>query len=341
MSYILRLDCVFLVVFILHNYFLVPLLVKRSKWFYSLIFLSLVFVTPITVKGFIGREEPPKEMFSHLHDKDKGPKELKKPSPRGRKPFKPPYQPFGASDVVLGIIATLVTGLNLGVKFFLKSEQKSKEMEQLRRRALEDQLRYLKFQINPHFFMNTLNNIHALVDINPERLKKAIRRLSDMMRYILYESNNDMVALQQEVVFIKSYTGLMKMRYSNRVSISLNLQDNLPNATLPPLLLICFVKNAFKHGVSYDQPSFIKVNLRSGLQKIIFTCHNSVPHQAGPSTKAKSGGGVGLTNVRRRLDIIYDNDYTLDIIAGENDFFVQLTLSLNHDGPQADTTKNT
>lgn len=337
--YIIRLNCVFLVVFLLHNYFLVPLLVKRSKWLYSLLFLSLVFVTPPTIKAFFGKEEPPKEFLSHPHNREMGNKDFKFPLPKGRKPFKPLHPPFGASDVVLSIITALVMGLNLGVKFFLKSEQKTKEMEQLRRRALEDQLRYLKYQINPHFFMNTLNNIHALVDINPEQSKKAIRRLSDMMRYILYEGNNDMVALQQEVVLIKSYTGLMKMRYSKRVSISLNLQNNLSSATLPPLLLICFVENAFKHGVSYDQPSFIKVNLRTGLQKIIFTCHNSVPHQSRASAKTQSEGGVGLANVRRRLDLIYGNDYTLDIIKGENDFFVQLTLPLNHDGTRADNTK--
>ncbi|MGN1354561.1 MAG: sensor histidine kinase [Alloprevotella sp.] len=341
LSYILRLNCVFLVVFIFHNCLLVPLLVKRRQWLYALLFLSLVFVTPFTIKGLIGKEEPPKEISALFNERDEGPRDFKLPQPPGRKPFKPPYPPFGASDVVLGIIAALVMGLNLGVKFYLKSEQKTKEMELLRRRALEDQLRYLKYQINPHFFMNTLNNIHALVDINPERSKKAIRRLSDMMRYILYEGNNDMVALQKEVVLIKSYTGLMKMRYSKRVSISLNLQDNLPNATLPPLLLICFVENAFKHGVSYDQPSFIKVSLRTGLQKIIFTCHNSLPGQSQSGSESQDRGGVGLANARRRLDLIYGNDYTLDIVTGENDFFVQLTLPIQHDAPQTSTTKTT
>lgn len=337
--YLLKINCVFLVVFIFHNYLLVPLLVKRNKWLYTLLFLFVTMMTPLTIKGLINHEAPPVEMGAMPNDTEASPREIKHFPRFGRGLFKPPHPPFGASDVALGIIAALVMGLNLGVKFYLKSEQKTKEMEQLRRRALEDQLRYLKYQINPHFFMNTLNNIHALVDINPERSKKAIRRLSDMMRYILYEGNNDMVALQKEVVLIKSYMGLMKMRYSKRVDISVNLQDNLPAATLPPLLLICFVENAFKHGVSYDQPSFIKVSLRTGLQKIIFTCHNSLPAKSQACGEAKDRGGVGLANVRRRLDLIYDNDYTLDIVTGENDFFVQLTLPLNHAGPQVSTTQ--
>lgn len=114
-----------------------------------------------------------------------------------------------------------------------------------------------------------------------------------MMRYILYEGNNDMVALQQEVVLIKSYTGLMKMRYSKRVSISLNLQNNLSSATLPPLLLICFVENAFKHGVSYDQPSFIKVNLRTGLQKSFSPATTVCPisREQAPRHKVKAEWG--------------------------------------------------
>ena len=91
--------------------------------------------------------------------------------------------------------------------------------------------------------------------------------------------------------------------------------------------------------MSYDQPSFIKVSLRTGLQKIIFTCHNSLPAKSQACGEAKDRGGVGLANVRRRLDLIYDNDYTLDIVTGENDFFVQLTLPLNHAGPQVSTTQ--
>ena len=92
-------------------------------------------------------------------------------------------------------------------------------------------------------------------------------------------------------------------------------------------------------GTAGSQTKRVLADLRTGLQKIIFTCHNSVPHQSRASAKTQSEGGVGLANVRRRLDLIYGNDYTLDIIKGENDFFVQLTLPLNHDGPRADNTK--
>ena len=121
-------------------------------------------------------------------------------------------------------------------------------MRLLEKENLNQQLEYLKYQINPHFFMNTLNNIHALVDIDPEKAKTTIVELSKMMRYLLYEGNNSLIPLHREVEFLRNYITLMKLRYTDKVKIDTDIPVSLPDRRLPPLLLITFVENAFKHG---------------------------------------------------------------------------------------------
>ena len=193
-------------------------------------------------------------------------------------------------------------------------------MAELEKQNLEQQLEYLRYQINPHFFMNTLNNIHALVDIDPEKAKNSIILLSKMMRYILYEGDKNTIPLQREVAFIENYIALMRMRYTDKVSINVDMPKGIVGAKdqgseraneeweIPPLLLITFVENAFKHGVSYRQESFIDLYIGIEDGQLIFRCRNSKAQEPN-----QEKGGVGLTNVKKRLDLIYGTNYTLNI----------------------------
>ena len=196
----------------------------------------------------------------------------------------------------------------------------------LRKKSLEQQLAYLKYQINPHFFMNTLNNIHALVDIDPEKAKDTILELSKMMRYVLYEGEKQMIPLQRETDFQKTYISLMRLRYTDKVKISVQLPERVPEVGIPPLLLITFVENAFKHGISYKQESFIDVKLSLDDDRLKFTCKNS-----NTATKDKDDleGGVGLANVKQRLELLYGENYTLDFDETDNTYEVLLLLPLN------------
>ncbi|WP_315315783.1 sensor histidine kinase, partial [Prevotella pallens] len=187
------------------------------------------------------------------------------------------------------------------------------------------QLISLKYQINPHFFMNTLNNIHALVDIDPEKAKWAIIVMSKMMRYILYEGNNTFIPLQKESDFIHSYISLMRMRYTDKVKINLDVPKQIPVGEIPPLLLICFVGNAFKHGISYQQESTIDISLCVEDNKIKFSCINSKLAES-----EAENGGMGLESVRQRLGLIYPNRHTLIIEDKENTYSVWLELSLTN-----------
>ena len=251
------------------------------------------------------------------------------PQPRGgdgkdphRKEMEPP-RVFGGQDSVAFIIMALLLGLNVCTKYFFKSLDDKKKFKELERENLNRQLEYLKYQINPHFFMNTLNNIHALVDIDPEQAKHTIEVLSKLMRYALYEGNKTMAPLQKELDFIGHYMDLMKIRYTDKVRITLSLPPTVPDVQVPSLLFTTFVENAFKHGVSYQRESFIEVSVSvdEATQEIDFCCYNSRI----PATEDKHGG-VGLQNAKKRLQLIYGDEYELNVISNEEEYRLLLRL---------------
>ena len=230
---------------------------------------------------------------------------------------------MGQHDIIAIVILLLMMGMNIGIKLYFKQRGDRKRLEQLEKENLEQQLEYLKYQINPHFLMNTLNNIHALVDIDPEKSKQTILELSKMMRFVLYEGNKQGVPLDREIAFLQNYIQLMKLRYTDKVKITVDVPKNLPNKEVPPLMFITFVENAFKHGVSYRQASFIDIAISIGEDKLVFDCRNSrIPKED------DKHGGVGLANVKKRLELIYGNRYTLDIKDEQDTYTVKLSLPL-------------
>ena len=171
--------------------------------------------------------------------------------------------------------------------------------------------------------MNTLNNIHALVDIDPEKAKDTILELSKMMRFVLYEGNKQGVSLSREVDFIRHYVTLMQLRYTDKVRIDINLPAEVPDRQIPPLVLVTFIENAFKHGISYQHDSFIEMTVAVEGESLNFTCRNS---KAEVSNEMK--GGVGLSNVRKRLNLIYDKNYSLRIRNDAEVYTVELNIPL-------------
>ncbi len=248
---------------------------------------------------------------------------------------KPP-RAFGGQDSVSFIIVMLLMGVNVGTKIYFKSLDDSKRMKELERENLNRQLEYLKYQINPHFFMNTLNNIHALVDIDPEQAKTTIEVLSKMMRYVLYEGNRTMAPLQKETDFIAHYVELMRIRYTDKVRISLSLPreaasgiqespQRLSEIQVPSLLFTTFVENAFKHGVSYQQESFIEVTVRvdETARQVVFNCNNSIK-----PTAEDRHGGVGLKNAVKRLQLLYGDTYELQTTVSGGEYRLSLRLPI-------------
>ena len=303
---------VFLVLFLIHNFLLAPLLVyqqRRSLYFSTVTVIVVLFsVYQCTTKPRDFRPDFPKQEMRH-----EGP----------HHPHKHPPIFIGQHDVIAVFILVLMFGMNVGIKGYFKHRGDQKKMKRLEHQNLEQQLEYLKYQINPHFFMNTLNNIHALVDIDPEKAKSTIVELSKMMRFILYEGDKHGVPLTREFEFIRTYLSLMRLRYTDKVKITVELPTEVPDKTVPPLMLISFIENAFKHGISYQRDSFIDIHVSVEQQRLRFLCHNS---KADKPNQEK--GGVGLANVRQRLQLLYDNNFTLNIQDDTDTYHVELTIPL-------------
>lgn len=356
-------NTVWLVLMIIHNFLLLPVLIlKRRTWQYLI--LASALLISCTFASYLIRPAGPRcyDMDKRMEMSDcnyyicgesdschapglcqkmeHDPKEdmCRKPI-HGGKPFpRPRYNPeelrpinpipmLGPGEAVAFFGGLMLMGMNLGVKLYFKTQEDRDHQEMLEKQDLERQLEYLRYQVNPHFFMNTLNNIHALVDINPERAKTTIVELSKMMRYILYEGDKKLIPVQREALFLKNYIELMRLRYSSRVSINLDIPEMMPDVMLPPLLLIIFVENAFKHGVSYAAPSFIDIKVEVTQDKLKFRCRNSRQEQK-PDEKKKKGG-VGLANARRRLDLLFPNQYSLEIKENDKEYDVQLEIPLS------------
>lgn len=209
-------------------------------------------------------------------------------------------------NILLGFF---MTGLNMGIKLLYRSLRDEQQMEELKRQNLQAEMDYLRYQINPHFFMNTLNNIHALIDIDTEYAKSAVIELSKMMRYVLYESGSETISLKKDIQFIENYIELMRIRYDSSIDICLDYPATIPNkVAIPPLLLIVFVENAFKHGVSYNHASFIHIRIGYRDDAVTAVISNSRHEKSRPGTT-----GIGLENVKKRLALIYQDNYTLSI----------------------------
>lgn len=326
---------IYLVIFLIHNFILAPLLIyKNKKTMYLLTTTCLVAVfimfqctqKPKHLPAHHHRMKMEKEFHRFNKDKDCRPHRDFHPKFREdkmRREHKEPLPPlmFGQADLAHSIMIILLLGMNLGIKLYFKSDQDAKEMQQLEKQNLEQQLEYLKCQINPHFFMNTLNNIHALVDINPEMAKSTILELSKLMRYVLYEGAKTLVPLQKDINFIRNYINLMKLRYTNKVKIDIDIPEGIPDKSIPPMLLITFVENAFKHGVSYKDSSFITIKLTCTDERLYFSCQNSKHPES-----TNEQGGVGLANVKKRLELLFGDNHHLDIHDEDNTYTVNLEI---------------
>ncbi len=334
----------FFLLFLFHDLLAAPLWVEKGKvgvYVAVTAGLLLVFGGYVWAGRSPGPMPPDGPPFPEQTDRDRPPLDRGEEGsmplppdggrhPRGSMPMTPEVMKF-----VMGL---LVLGVNLGVKYYVKSLRSERMMAQMKAENLERQLETLRYQINPHFFMNTLNNIHALVDIDPEQAKTSIEEFSKMMRFILYEGDRPTIPLSKELEFLRHYVALMKMRYADSVRIDLSLPEeemcirdrvridlSLPEedsgAEVPPLVLASFVENAFKHGISYEKPSFVRlaVSLEDG--KIAFKCVNS--RQGEEQVRSH---GVGLANVRGRLDLLYGDRYTLHIDQNAEVYDILLLL---------------
>lgn len=193
----------------------------------------------------------------------------------------------------------------------------------LENEKLISELAFLKSQINPHFLFNSLNNIYSLAYQKSEKTPEAILKLSEIMRYMLYESNENKVALSDEIRYLENYIELQKLRFKDKAYIKFELDGDIQNQKITPLVLISFVENAFKHGVATEKENPITIVLNVVSNKLFFQVLNKKSNHNKDET-----GGIGLQNVKRRLDLLYKGQYRFHIEDNENIYNCELYLDL-------------
>lgn len=331
----------YLLIFLIHNFLLAPLLVykQKSKRYF-------VITTLLTIVFFIGqftiREDRPHDRRRHEPDTEmRMPQRMIEDMPQFRRGNKSGFKHnkhmrkgdwpmVGPKELINTMAMVFMMGMNLAIKLYFKSEKDKNRMRELEKENLKQRLNYLRYQINPHFFMNTLNNIHALVDIDPEKAKEAIVELSKLMRHILYGGDKTLIPLSEEISFVENYIKLTRLRFADMVSIETSFDGITTNKCVAPLVLATFAENAFKHGISYKAESRIEIAIRCHDDRyVLFVCKN--PLIKGDKAKKGKEGGIGLDNVRKRLDLIYKGRYAMDIKQQDNTYKVRLLLPLISD----------
>lgn len=284
------------------NYLLIPFLLYRKKyWQFAVCFLVMVVASSIIKMYLLGKIMNIPAMYS-LHGNLKG----------------------RIYDNVLPHLLLVCTGA--AFKLMLDQFRSQKRMAELAREKSEAELNFLKSQINPHFLFNSLNSVYFLIDKENTEARKTLLQFSDLLRYQLYDCSANSVGIEKEVAFLKDYIRLQELRKDKQYKVSLQVSEEVNGFQISPLLLIPFVENAFKH-ISHhaDRPNFVEVSLNRSNGSLAFSVRNSKEVNERNTDPA---GGIGLVNVKRRLELLYPGKHQLHIKNSNEEFSVALALTL-------------
>lgn len=335
----------FVFIFLVNNFLLLPKLLLKSKFPAYIVSCLLLLLTVTFLNNYMDppkliemKPEPGNKMkFErrpplHFEDSDELEKREDFHHPRheqkGDKHFgKHPSPSKAYFNFPIFIIGLLIIGFNSGIRIFVFWMNEREERSEKERQYLSTELAFLRQQISPHFFMNTLNNIHSLVDINSEEAKNSIIKLSKLMRYLLYETDADKVPLNKEIEFIESYVELMRLRYDETMlSIELVYPDEIHEISVPSLLFLPLIENAFKHGVKNNKKSFIDIEFKLSEISLMLNIKNSNFKKT--KKELDEASGIGLENIRKRLELIYKTNYVLIIDSKVDTYEISLAIPI-------------
>ena len=225
------------------------------------------------------------------------------------------------SNVFGGVLLVLIfgTAIKLAKDSFVRRQQEK-----------DAELKLLKAQLNPHFLFNTLNNLYGLSVVKSDRLPDLMLKLSDLLRYSLYETSSVLVPLQKEITYLENYIALEKIRLEDKTAITFESSGNFNNAKIAPMLLIVFVENAFKHlGVLQDESSSVQVKIKENDGALHFTCKNTMDILSTENHNLEKGkSGIGLVNAKKRLELLYTDKHQLNIKKTDDFYAVNLMLEV-------------
>lgn len=298
-------DAYLIAFYYLNTQVLIPQLLTKRKW---------VWYTLAVIVCFI--------LFASIHKVFQEAIQLEIPEDvkmRARRRHRSFLYPFTGSSAVFFLVLTVSTCSRV-IQEWLGIEKKKQEIEN---EKLATELSFLKSQINPHFLFNTLNNIYSLALVKSNATADAVLKLSSIMRYVFSETKHHLVPLEKEIEFIRDYIELQKVRLTDKVTIQFLTEGPIEEQQIAPLILIPFVENAFKYGISTKETSVIFFELKANETSINFTSQNDIA--AGQKEKNEQTG-IGLKNTRRRLELLYPHKHTLIVHVENNRFIVHLTL---------------
>lgn len=301
-------------VFYLGYLWLVPrYFLQDKKAMYLLLVVVLIFVTyafTVLINDYLLFDPVRDAEFKEAFRKATGKSET------------PPFRLFGFFNHIL--TSALISGFAMGLGVMEKFKQNEQKQKELEKEKLNSELAFLKNQVSPHFFFNTLNNIYSLIGIDGPTAQDSVLKLSKLMRYLLYESEQGETNMSHEIEFMNNYIDLMKLRLNAKVDLQVNFPKDFTDFTIPPLLFIPFIENAFKHGISYRERSFIHIGMEINKEQIIFITENSI----GSTTPSEDlqHSGIGLNNVRKRLSLLFPERYQLKIDQKDAAFKVELSI---------------
>lgn len=291
--------------FYINYLILIPNVVQRkqSLWLYLFLIISLIGITVVVKLGIAVLY--PEIILEHTYQNRKN---------------TTTYNIYMLQALFMSGFFVVISSLLKFTTDWFVNERVQRNLESEKK---DMELQFLKSQLNPHFLFNSLNNIYSLAYQKSEKTADAILKLSEMMRYMIYESNDSWVELSKEIEYVQSYVELQKLRFKDGAAVEININGEIDGQKIIPLILISFVENAFKHGVANDQKDPIKINITAN-KKIL---HFSVTNRKNTSNK-DAMGGVGLNNVERRLQLLYPDRYKLNIVNSATHYTSELMLNL-------------
>ncbi|MGQ8338962.1 sensor histidine kinase [Sunxiuqinia sp. A32] len=233
---------------------------------------------------------------------------------------------FNAEFIIISMMwLTAPTVIFAAIKFYKDWVKSSVEKNEIEKRKLESELQLLKAQLNPHFLFNTLNNLYVLALHKDDKTPEVIAKISELFHYILYECNASYVPLEKELMLIQNYIELEQIRYNDRLNVEINKKIENNSYLIPPMMLFTFIENCFKHGSSKEPgASWINITINQKGKTLNFISENSVPEVK--NNIEKNNRGVGLANIRRRLELIYPGKYKLQVKDNKSKFVVRLII---------------
>lgn len=223
---------------------------------------------------------------------------------------------------------TYTLGITMSLKMVKQWYERERVAENLERINMETELKYLKTQINPHFLFNSLNSLYALTLQKSDSAPELVLKLSEILRYVLYDGSERWVSLEKEINYLKSYLDLEKIRNGDRLELEFNINGNPKTKQVAPMLFLTFLENSFKHGINQKaEGGFVKIDMNIGEDDLLFSIENSKPERKEKRINGKSGG-IGLENIRKRLTLLYPDRHNLNINDDGEKYSVQLSLQL-------------